>query len=349
MSAGATTELRFDPPGPGFWEQDVVHFPRPVTRYWAEMHPEPFRRGFRELTSYYGMLIDTIDYRYVGGFCYKQVVPVDESEIPARFQRAEEAVRGKLWREQLREWDEQFKPTSIATHRELQAVDPEALSDEELVAYLERCRAHHIEMIYQHMRFTGAAVLPTGDFLAHVGDWTGLPPSELLGLMRGASPVSSGASAELERLLAAIAADPAARELLGSDGDPGETLDRLRSLGGEAGATASTSPAGMRSSCRTRSSARSGSQPRGKPRTSPIWTRRSPPSAAGSPRSIAPSSTSCSTRRGARTGSGTSAASSATSGPRGSCGARWSAPAAGSRRRGGSRIRSTSWTQGSRR
>jgi rifampicin phosphotransferase len=239
MSAGATTELRFDPPGPGFWEQDVVHFPRPVTRYWAEMHPEPFSRGFRELTSYYGMLIDTIDYRYVGGFCYKQVVPVDESEIPARFQRAEEAVRGKLWREQLREWDEQFKPTSIATHRELQAVDPEALSDEELVAYLERCRAHHIEMIYQHMRFTGAAVLPTGDFLAHVGDWTGLPPSELLGLMRGASPVSSGASAELERLLAAIAADPAARELLGSDGDPAETLDRLRSLGGETGAAAS--------------------------------------------------------------------------------------------------------------
>src|SRR5947209_1846814 len=191
MTAGATTELRFDPPGPGFWELDAVHFPRPVTRYWSEMHPEPFKRGFRELTSFYGMLIDTIDYRYVDGFCYKQLVPVGESEVPARFQRAEEAVRGKLWREQLREWDEQFKPESIAKHRELQAVDPEALSDDELIAYLTRCRDHHIEMIYQHMRFTGAAVVPTGDFLAHVGDWTGLPPAELLGLMRGASPVSS--------------------------------------------------------------------------------------------------------------------------------------------------------------
>jgi rifampicin phosphotransferase len=235
----ATSELRFDPPGSGFWEQDAVHFPRPVTRYWAEMHPEPFKRGFRELTSYYGMLIDTLDYRYLKGFAYKTVVPVPDSEVPARFQRAEEAVDGKLWREQLREWDETFKPASVATHRELQSVDPDALSDEELVEYLARCRDHHIEMIYQHMRHTGAAMLPTGDFLVHVGDWTGLPPSELLGLMRGASPVSSGASVELERLVEAIAEDPGARRVLESDRDPGEVLEQLRSVEGDAGAAAS--------------------------------------------------------------------------------------------------------------
>jgi rifampicin phosphotransferase len=239
MSAEVVSELRFDPPGPGFWEQDAVHFPRPVTRYWAQMHPEPFKRGFRELTSYYGMLIDTLDYRYLDGFAYKTVVPVPDSEVPARFQRADEALQGKLWREQLREWDETFKPTSIARHRELQSVDPEALSDAELVAYLTRCRDHHIEMIYQHMRHTGAAMLPTGDFLAHVGDWTGLPPSELLGLMRGASPVSSGASAELERLKRAIAADAAGRRVLESDADAREVLEQLRSLEGEVGAAAS--------------------------------------------------------------------------------------------------------------
>jgi phosphohistidine swiveling domain-containing protein len=235
----ATSELRFDPPRPGFWEQDAVHLPRPVTRYWAEMHPEPFRRGFQELTSYYGMLIDTLDYCYLNGFAYKTVVPVADEDVPARFQRAQEAVDGKLWREQLREWDETFKPRSIATHRELQSVDVDALSDEELVAYIGRCRDHHIEMVYQHMRHTGAAVLPTGDFLVHVGDWTGLPVSELLGLMRGASPVSSGASAELERLIEAVKADPAARTVLDSHGDPGETLDELRSRDGEAGKAAS--------------------------------------------------------------------------------------------------------------
>ena len=42
----------------------------------------------------------------------------------------------KVWREQLREWDETFKPTSIAVHRELQSVDPDALSDEQWGDYL---------------------------------------------------------------------------------------------------------------------------------------------------------------------------------------------------------------------
>jgi pyruvate,water dikinase len=238
MSVDVTSELRFDPPDQGFWVLDAVHLPRPVTRYWAEMHPEPFRRGFRELTSYYGLLIDTLDYCYLNGFAYRTVIPVAESELPARFQRAEEAVQGKLWREQLREWDETLKPASVAVHRELQSIDPDALSDDELVRYLTRCRDHHIEMIYQHMRFTGAAVLPTGDFLVHVGDWTGMAPSELLGLMRGASPVSSGASGELERLTTAIGSDPAAAELLGSEGDPGEVLEQLRSLEGETGRAA---------------------------------------------------------------------------------------------------------------
>jgi pyruvate,water dikinase len=78
-------------------------------------------------------------------------------------------------------------------------------------------------------------VIPTGDFLAHVGDWTGLPPAELLDLMRGASPVSAGASGELERLIAAIGQDPSARALLASEDDPGRVLAELRSLEGVAG------------------------------------------------------------------------------------------------------------------
>jgi rifampicin phosphotransferase len=230
------TELRFEPPGPGSWELDAVHFPRPVTRYWAETHPEPFKRGVSDFTSFYGMLLGSLAMQYVNGFAYKTATPVPADEVPARLARAQELFEGKLWREQLKEWDEAAKPASIEIDRELQAVDPDELSDEELAAYLRRCHAHHAAMIAQHMRFTAGATVPTGDFLAHVGDWTGLPPSELLGLLRGAAPVSAGASAELERLVAALADDVQARELLESDGDPGELLDALRARQGEAGA-----------------------------------------------------------------------------------------------------------------
>jgi pyruvate,water dikinase len=213
-----------------------VHFPRLLTRYWTELHPEPFARGTAEFASFYGMLIGGLAMEYVNGVGYKTVRPVPEQEIPQRFQRAEEVFAGKLWREQLRAWDETFKPAAIAKHRELQAVDADPLTDDELVAYLGQCRDHHAAMIAQHMRHTASAVVPTGDFLAHVGDWTGLPPSELLGLMRGASPVSAGASEELERLIAAVRADTKAQDLLERDGDAAATLDELRSLDGEAGA-----------------------------------------------------------------------------------------------------------------
>jgi rifampicin phosphotransferase len=214
------TQHRFESPGTESWEQDPVHFPRPLTRYFQETHPSAFRSGTNDFARFYGMLIDGLQMTYVEGFGYRQVLPVPEAEIPERFQRAEQVFAQKLWREQLRDWDETCKPSAIAVHRELQAVDPDALSDAELVAYLARCRSHHAAMIAQHMRFTAAAVLPTGDFLAHVGDWTGLPPSDLLGLMRGSAAVSAGGSDEMEHLKRAFAKDLSARKVLESDGDP---------------------------------------------------------------------------------------------------------------------------------
>jgi pyruvate,water dikinase len=216
-----------------------VHFPRPLTRYFQETHPPSFKRGTNDFARFYGMLIDGLQIGYVNGFGYNQMVPAPDAEIPERFQRAEQTYAQKLWREQLRDWDENRKPAAIAMHRELQAVEPDALSDNELVAYLTRCRDHHSAMIAQHMRFTAGAVLPTGDFLAHVGDWTGLPPSELLGLMRGSAEVSTGGSGEMERLKKAFAEDPAARAALAEGGDPAQVLANLRSLEGEAGAAVS--------------------------------------------------------------------------------------------------------------
>jgi len=235
-TSGASTKLDLQPPSPGFWEQDPVHFPRPLTRYFQEMHPPAFMKGTNEFARFYGMLMDGIRISYVGGFAYNQRIPAPEAEIPERLKRAEQVFGPKLWREQLREWDDKAKPAAIAKHRELQAVDPDALSDDDLAAYLKRCRDHHSAMITQHMRFTAGAILPVGDFLAHAGDWTGLPHAELLGLMRGASTVSSGGSDEMARLKRAFAGDAEARKTLESNRDPVQILADLRSRSGETGA-----------------------------------------------------------------------------------------------------------------
>lgn len=234
-SAQPWADLLFEPPGPGTWELDAVHFPRPVTRYWAETHPEPFRHGVAEFSRYYGTLLGGMQMSYVNGFAYRSVTPVSVDEIPGRLERAEEVFEQQLWREQLREWDEVAKPAAIRTHSDLQSVDPEALSDSELSAYLAKCHDHHAQMIYQHMRFTGAAMLSVGDLLAHLADWSSVPPSDVLGMMRGAAPVSAGASSELDRLVAAFAEDASARQILQSEGDPAQVLDALCSLRNDVG------------------------------------------------------------------------------------------------------------------
>jgi pyruvate,water dikinase len=228
-------ELRFEAPGPGSWGLDPVHFPRPVTRYWSETHPEAFWRGTHDFSVYYGLLLDGMQTAYINGFCYNTAVPAPDGEIPQRIQHAQEVFDKKIWRDQLREWDETVKPAAMVAHREIQAIDPDGLSESELTAYLTRCREHHSTMIAQHMRYTASATIPTGDFLAHVGDWTGRPPAELLRLLRGSASVSAGGSVELERLVAAIGHDPSALALLDSGDDPEQIIAALRSLDGEAG------------------------------------------------------------------------------------------------------------------
>jgi pyruvate,water dikinase len=228
MDTMTQPQLVFEPPGPGPWDLDPVHFPRPVTAYWAEMHPEPFSLGYGDMMTFYGAPFQTRVTAYVSGFCYGQMRPVPPESFPDRVARAGEVFDRKLWREQAAEWHDVRKPASVLAHHEIQDVDPDGLSDEELVDYLRRCRAHHAAMIRQHMAFTGTAVIPPSDFLVHAAQWTGLPTVKLLGLMRGASLISGGGSPQHAALVAAYRADPAAREALDADEEPGALLERLR-------------------------------------------------------------------------------------------------------------------------
>ena len=225
----------FEAPGPGSWDLDSLHFPRPVTAYWAQMHPEPFALGYGDMTAYYGAPIQTRHTAYVNGFCYGQMEPIAPESFPERVQRVTEVFDHHLWRDSAREWQEVRKPASIKANREIQAVDPDQLDDQALVEHLRRCRDNHIAMIRQHMAFTGTAVISPGDFLVHAREWTGLPSVKLLGLMRGASTVSGGTSAQHSALVAAYRADAAARQELDSAEDPGALLERLRREPGATG------------------------------------------------------------------------------------------------------------------
>lgn len=248
------SQIEFKAPGPGPWELEQTHFARPATRYVSTLISDPLARGFGEGTKRYGLLLDTLRMRFVNDFCYAKFVPVGapdnasgppprpifmlltrlHPEIRRRIATAPEVFAKKLWREDMRRWDEEIKPDSIARNRTLQNTPITALGDAEFLAHLDDVRANMAEMIYRHHIFTVPCCFPVGHFVSEVQRWTGLPSGEVLGVLKGAAPISRGVgAAPLECLRAALAAGGITADSV--RGRPAQqVLDDLKSTNGVA-------------------------------------------------------------------------------------------------------------------
>lgn len=254
------TEPVWEPPGKGAWEIEATHMPRALTRFLQKPFCDGMRRGFQEGTARYGLLLDHLEQRPVNDFIYVQPVafgaPPGASGPPpapvlwlltrlhpklrARIAVSGRAFASRLWREDLRTWDDVDKPAAIARHRAIQAVDVSDLDDDALAAHILRCRQHNTDSTYLHHKYTVPAIVATGDFLAGAMQWTDAPAADLLALLRGSSPVSNGFAAdELEAAAKAIATSDPARDALQASDDAATVLALLRSdpvAGGEVGA-----------------------------------------------------------------------------------------------------------------
>lgn len=232
IAAELMRQLSWDPPGPGTWNLDKVHVPRPATAHMQETIPA-FSDGFGESAVAYGWLVGRFDISTVNGFMYSSIKLADFDEFPARFAKCEEAFATKQWRAEVERWDTVAKPAAIELHRALLAVDPDELATDDLVDYLRRCRDHHAAMWRQHHRFNGTHMIPVGDFVVSTSAWTGLPTNEIAALLRGASPISRGWSAEADALATAIRATPGAVDIVHDTVPADEVLDRLRATSDE--------------------------------------------------------------------------------------------------------------------
>src|SRR4029078_2488536 len=80
-NADTVQELRFEPPPPGCWERNGVHFPRRMTRYWQEVHPAAFARGTGDFARFYGMLVGGLGSAYVDRLCYPALRALPAVEV----------------------------------------------------------------------------------------------------------------------------------------------------------------------------------------------------------------------------------------------------------------------------
>ena len=241
----------FEAPGPGTWELDTTHYSKPLSAYTSSITGNAFVRGFKEGTERFGLLISHFRSAKIHGFSYSQPVlafaPEDaqpgpppagyfeQPELLARIRDGKKAIENKLWREDLKRWDEEVKPDSIRRNLALQAINPASLDTEGLIQHMTDCYQNLGEMFYRHHIFTVSSVIPVGLYVDNVCQWSGASPGEVLNLLKGSSPVSRGiAAAELEEIAqlmqqASIDADQF-RAM-----PPAEALEALRSLSGGIG------------------------------------------------------------------------------------------------------------------
>jgi pyruvate,water dikinase len=251
-TVGASWNNPFEPPGPGTWLLDANHFTRASTAFYAETWTAPAEAGFAAAARHHGVLLGDLAFVHVNGFVYARLCTLDEAgkprplataaelqavlasdaELRQRAIAAEETLRDRGWRADLRRWDEHDKPGLLAGHRALLAIDPAALDRESLLRHIGDCREHLIHAVYAHHRYTIPSLLPVGDLVAHVEEWTGRPAVTVFQLLRGSSSVSLGATDELRAAADAIRIDPAARAVLDADSDAAACLARLRRLPG---------------------------------------------------------------------------------------------------------------------
>ncbi len=242
---------------PGCWELDATHFPRPVTRFWAETFPRHFGSGYREGARRCAVLLDRIEWKPFARYMYMAPVPIGAPRLAAArtpprpvlklYLRVHPELRRRVaasrtlferrpWREDLASWDGEVKPAALARQHGLMTTDPDTLGPDDMVAYLDACEDNLARLLEVRGRYTISSMLPVGDFLACAGTVTGMPQDRLVTLMRGSSPLSVRLP-ELERLLHALSRAGGSDTLLTGD-DAAETLRSLTERRDEVGAAA---------------------------------------------------------------------------------------------------------------
>lgn len=248
--------ILFEPPGPGTWELDRTHFPRPAAPTTQAIFKLYFSAGMARATARYGLVLDRLAYAPVNGWFYNQVrvvgappgAPVPPklvlqilTRLHPEYRRRAKAARRTftehLWREDIERWHREEKPARQQAHLRLLRVPLAQLDDAALVSHIDACLAVYGASTDLHGYLSVPALLAVGDFLVQAQEWTGWTPSQLIAALSRTSPVSAGDEPERRAVLAALRQDAQARQLLDAEEEPRTVLDRLCASQSEAGAS----------------------------------------------------------------------------------------------------------------
>ena len=234
---------RLEAPSGGFWQKDTSHFPMPLTPFGASVLL-PALSEVPPIMAEFGVMVERIEQRSVGGEVYTHAVPIGGKERPAppswavwlgvriappfrrRARMAEDALASGLPTRLLDQWEREWRAGFGSEFRELMSVDLESLSDAALLAHLDRAKDIHRRAVALHFRLVGPYDLALYDLSLCCEELLGWDGAQSLALLTGSSVASSEPGRALCALAERIAGNPAAREALTAPG--GDPLGRLR-------------------------------------------------------------------------------------------------------------------------
>ena len=216
----AAGEVRWDAPLPGQWYLTREHFPRPVSRLFAELFP-PTTLGWQTSALRYGL--PAREPRWAAVNCWLYYSPGRGGAGDGTEAAAAETLRTARWRDDIRAWHEADRPRVIAANLALQAEVVTGMDDAALAEHLRRTIDHFLDVGRLHFELHTTFSVAGGLVMEACAPW-GIGPGELAPLLSGASPASAAARQHIDRIVDGLGDRPAA------------SLDDIRAAGPAASA-----------------------------------------------------------------------------------------------------------------
>jgi len=221
----------------GYWERDDFHEPVPQSPFGRVLLLEQVIKNFPAAFAEFGILVERIEPAFIGGWTYSRVVPVGappasrgssspnppptwmlkmlmrlHPAIRRRVRAARRAIDSDLPATVVRRWTGEWRPLHEEETARGLALDPGALSDEDLASELDR----RIGMIGHpaHVMVAIAYWILIYDLAETCRMLLGWDTAKTLTLMEGLSTKSTQPTRQLADLARLARNRPAVRELL---------------------------------------------------------------------------------------------------------------------------------------
>jgi rifampicin phosphotransferase len=231
-------------PTEGFWFKDETHYHAPITPFGASFYLEAVADAVAPAMQRFGVPLQAVQQRAIGGEVYTRAVPLGGSEraappwwlmamlvrlVPALRRcatRAEQALRSGLADRIIRDWEENGRDRFRREAADLRRCDLAALPDHALVEHLDRTLDLLRRGEVAHFDLLLPYALALHELCATTRDLLGWSTPQTMALLSGISKASSEPGRRLAELADLVSASPAARRALATGSD----LSRLQEV-----------------------------------------------------------------------------------------------------------------------